>query len=49
MSRKDGPGLAVTRNPGDFDILYAIKNTPEGEKWKCPCCGYPFLLGDYPD
>ena len=41
MNARDTPGLAATSHPGDNDILNIAENTPEGEKWKCPCCGYP--------
>lgn len=40
MKAKKSPDLAATRKPGDKEILDAIKHTPEGREWECPCCGH---------
>lgn len=38
MNTEKLPALAATREPGDRDLLTAIKHTSEGKEWECPCC-----------
>ena len=39
MKTKKNPALVAASRPGDKELLDAIQNTPDGEEWKCPCCG----------
>ena len=49
MNAKESPALAATRKPGDVELLHALKHTPEGKEWECPCCGrvLPFQTFDW--
>lgn len=49
MDTKKSPALAATSKPGDAELLHAIKHTPEGAVWECPCCGcvLPFQSLDW--
>lgn len=51
MNKNQSPALAATRKPGDRELLDAIKHTPEGNEWECPCCGraLPFQSLDWLD